>query len=172
MRYYVEEHIENFKAWSGGRDTLETIRAYNKLDELEDYLQEVFIDSTPSATDINDFLWFKSNTILNDLGIDTRTIKEKFSDICNDDEVEAEIKNIIGSLKYNSNGVKGVLDIAQKFNLEYTENLEYNYISVYKCYDNMVELSIGVRVDNDRLSVVFFNLDEETFEVNDILSEV
>lgn len=65
-----------------------------------------------------------------------------------------------------------MLDIAQKFSLEYTENLEYNYISVYKCYDNMVELSIDVRVDNDRLSVVFFDLDKETFEVNDILSEV
>ena len=172
MKYYVEEHIENFKAWSGGRDTLETIRTYNKLDELEDYLQEVFIDSTPSATDINDFLWFERDTILNGLGIDTRTIKEKFSDICNDDEVEAEIKNIIGSLKYNSNGIKGILDIAQKFNLEYHENLMSNYISLYKCYDNMVEFSIDARVDNDRLSVVFFDLDKETFEVNDILSGV
>ena len=72
MRYYVEEHIENFKAWSGGRDTLETIRAYNKLDELEDYLQEIFIDSIPRNTDINDFLWFKRDTILSDLGIDEK----------------------------------------------------------------------------------------------------
>ena len=73
MKYYVEEHIENFKAWSGGLDTLETIRTYNKLDELEDYLQEVFIDSIPSDIDINDFLWFERDSILNALDIDTYT---------------------------------------------------------------------------------------------------
>lgn len=81
MKYYVEEHIEYFKAWCGGRDTLKTIRAYGKLDDLESYLQEVFMDTIPSDTEINDFLWFERETILNDLGIDTRTIKEKFSDI-------------------------------------------------------------------------------------------
>lgn len=75
MKYYVEEHIENFKAWSGGLDTFETIRTYNKLDDLENYLQDVFNDTIPSDTDINDFLWFERDTILNDLDIDTRTIK-------------------------------------------------------------------------------------------------
>ena len=72
MKYYVEEHIENFKAWSGGCDTLNTIRHHNKLDELEYYLQEIFIDSIPSRTDINDFLWFERDTILEDLGIDEK----------------------------------------------------------------------------------------------------
>lgn len=70
MKYYKEEHIENFEAWIGGRDTLETIRTYGKLDNLEDYLQAVFMDTIPSEIDINDFLWFERDTILNDLGIE------------------------------------------------------------------------------------------------------
>ena len=172
MKYYVEEHIENFKAWSGGLDTLEIIRAYHKLDDLEDYLQEIFYDTIPSDTDINDFLWFERDTILFNLGIDTRTIQEKFSDMCNDYNIETEIKDIIGRLKYNSNGIEGISDIAKKFNLEYTENLKYNYISLYKCYDNMVEFSIDIRVVKDVIEITSFDLDGENFEVNDILSEV
>lgn len=72
MKYYVDEHIENFNAWSGGVDTLNTIRHHNKLDELEYYLQEIFIDSIPSSTDINNFLWFERDTILENLGIDEK----------------------------------------------------------------------------------------------------
>ena len=172
MKYYVEEHIENFIAWSGGRDTLDIIRTYGKLDDLEDYLQEVFLDTMPSDTDINDFLWFEKQTILNALNIDTRTIQEKFSDTCDDPEIETEIRNIIGKLKYNSNGIEGILNIAKEFDLEYTENLKYHYVSLYKCYDNLVEFSMDIHVSKDVFEITSFELDLEEFEINDILSEV
>lgn len=172
MKYYIEEHIENFKAWSGGRDTLDTIRAYNKLDDLEDYLQEVFLDTIPSDTAINDFLWFERKAILDDLGIDERTVQEKFSDMCDDLEIETEIKNIIGRLKYNSNGIEGILNIAKEFNLEYMENLKYHYISLYKTYDNLVEFSMDIHVLKNVIEITTFELDGESFEINDILSEV
>lgn len=172
MKYYVEEHIANFKAWTGGRDTLETIRTYGKLDDLEDYLQEVFLDTIPSDTAINDFLWFERKTILDDLGIDERTVQEKFFDMCNDPEIKTEIRSIIGKLKYNSNGIEGILNIAKEFDLEYTESLKYHYISLYKCYDNLVEFSMDIHVFNDVFEITTFELDREEFEINDILSEV
>lgn len=172
MKYYVEEHIENFKAWSGGLDTFETIRAYGKLDDLEAYLQEIFLDTTPSDTDINDFLWFERQDILNNLGIDERTVQEKFSDMCDDLEIETEIRNILGRLKYNSNGIEGILNIAKEFDLEYTENLEYNYISLYKTYDNLVEFSMDIRVSKGVLEITYFELGGDSFDINDILSEV
>ena len=172
MKYYVEEHIENFDAWFGGRDTLDTIRTYGKLDDLEDYLQEVFLDTMPSDIEINDFLWFERQTILNALDIDTRTIQEKFSDTCDDPEIETEIRNIIGKLKYNSNGIEGILNIAKEFDLEYTENLKYHYVFLYKCYDNLVEFSMDIHVSKDVFEITSFELDQEEFEINDILSEV
>lgn len=172
MKYYVEEHIENFKVWSGGRDTLETIRIHSKLDDLEDYLQAVFMDTIPSDTDINDFLWFDRETILNSLGIDERTVQEKFSDMCDGLEIETEIKDIIGKLKQASNGIEDIFKIAKKFNLEYTENLKYNYISLYKCYDNLVEFNMAIHVFKGVIEITSFDLDGEKFEINDILSEV
>ena len=126
----------------------------------------------PSDIEINDFLWFERQTILNALDIDTRTIQEKFSDTCDDPEIETEIRNIIGKLKYNSNGIEGILNIAKEFDLEYTENLKYHYVSLYKCYDNLVEFSMDIHVSKDVFEITSFELDQEEFEINDILSEV
>lgn len=172
MKYYKEEHIENFKAWSGGRDTIDTIRAYGKLDNLEAYLQEVFYDTIPSDTDINDFLWFDRETILNHLGIDDRTVQEKFSNMCDDLEIETKIRKILGELKHNSNGIEDIFKIVKKFDLEYIQNLEYNYVSLYKCYNNLVEFSIDIHVIKGVIEITTFELGGEEFEINDILSEV
>lgn len=57
------------KCWSGASDTLQTIQEKEKEEELINYLQEVFCDDIPSLTQVNDFLWFESDTIYQDLGI-------------------------------------------------------------------------------------------------------
>jgi len=73
---YTVEYIGSFdelysSSWSGAISTLDTIREADKEDELMDYL-ESFGDSADTAmdrTELNDMLWFESDTIFADLGI-------------------------------------------------------------------------------------------------------
>lgn len=68
MKYIVEESLENFEAWSGGKDTLDTLRERNDCDAVECLIEDAFCDETPTDTDINDFLWFDRDTIAQHLG--------------------------------------------------------------------------------------------------------
>lgn len=59
-------------SWSGAIDTIRTVREAGKEDELMDFLENVFIDDgIPTETQINDLLWFESEWIFEELGIDT-----------------------------------------------------------------------------------------------------
>ena len=65
VKYYVVENLRDFKAWSGGIDTLKKLIELNKVEEVESYIEECF--ENPSDTDINDFLWFESDFIFGEL---------------------------------------------------------------------------------------------------------
>ncbi len=56
--------------WSGAIDTINTIEEHNKEDALMDLLEEMFFDSIPDETQINDFLWFETEFIFETLGIE------------------------------------------------------------------------------------------------------
>ena len=62
MKYYVETSLENFEAWSGGRDTLEVLIDKGLCDTVEACLEEVLGEDI-SDTDINDALWFERDMI-------------------------------------------------------------------------------------------------------------
>ena len=62
MKYYVETSLENFEAWSGGRDTLEVLIDKGLCDTVEACLEEVLGEDI-SDTAINDVLWFERDTI-------------------------------------------------------------------------------------------------------------
>ena len=62
MKYYVETSLENFKAWSGGRDTLEVLIEKGLCDTVEACLEEALGEDV-SDTDINDTLWFERDMI-------------------------------------------------------------------------------------------------------------
>ena len=69
MKYYVEEELKNFKAWSGGMDTLNELRKMDKIEEVENYINDCMEGA--SDIDINDFLWFERDYIFKDiLGIE------------------------------------------------------------------------------------------------------
>ena len=68
MKYIVEESLDNFEAWSGGKDTLDTLREKGDVDSVECLIEEMFFDETPSQTQVNDFLWFERDTIAQHLG--------------------------------------------------------------------------------------------------------
>ena len=62
MKYYVETSLENFEAWSGGRDTLEVLIEKGLCDTVEACLEEALGEDI-SDTDINDTLWFERDEI-------------------------------------------------------------------------------------------------------------
>lgn len=70
MKYYVEDSLENFEAWSGGKDTLDTLREKGDVDSVECLIEELASMSEEgwSDTNINDFLWFERDTIAQHLG--------------------------------------------------------------------------------------------------------
>ena len=71
MKYTTEiQSMNNFQAWSGAKDTLQTIRGHNMIKDLEYMLEDIFCDRTPTETDINDFLWFEDEYIFEHLGIE------------------------------------------------------------------------------------------------------
>ena len=63
MKYYVETSLENFEAWSGGRDTLEVLIEKGLCDTVEACLNDIYADEAPTDTEINDTLWFSRDEI-------------------------------------------------------------------------------------------------------------
>ena len=70
MKYVVEESLDNFEAWSGGKDTLDTLREKGDVDSVECLIDEYISTSEEgwSDGDINNFLWFERDTIAQHLG--------------------------------------------------------------------------------------------------------
>lgn len=62
--------VKDFKAWSGGKDTLDTIIEHEKTDELNELIGELYQDGITDTT-LNDLLWFESDWLFETLGIDT-----------------------------------------------------------------------------------------------------
>lgn len=48
--------------WSGAKYTIDNLTP-SQLRDLEGMLEEVFADSVPTDTEVNDFLWFEADTI-------------------------------------------------------------------------------------------------------------
>lgn len=56
-------------SWSGALDTLADIEKANKEEELMQHLEEVFMDKTPTDTEINDYLWFERASVYEAVGL-------------------------------------------------------------------------------------------------------
>ncbi len=56
--------------WSGAKDTIEAL-TNKQLNVLEDHIESLFADNDeiPSATDVNDFIWFETDTIAQWFGL-------------------------------------------------------------------------------------------------------
>ena len=70
IRVIVEYNsIKDFEAWQGGDDTLDIVRAYDKINELDELVDMTFGDNSVNENVLNDWLWFDRNEILAELGI-------------------------------------------------------------------------------------------------------
>lgn len=68
MKYYVETSLDNFEAWSGGKDTLDTLKEKGDVVSVEWLIEDLYCDDIPSDSEINDFLWFERDIIAQHLG--------------------------------------------------------------------------------------------------------
>ena len=70
----IIKEVSNFyelkeNSWSGALDTLKDIENTDKEDELMALLEEVFMEKTPTETEVNDFLWFERDLIYENVGL-------------------------------------------------------------------------------------------------------
>ena len=61
-------NLRNFDAWSGAKNTKETILNANKGNDFDNLIEELYPDGL-SETQLNDILWFESDWIFENLGI-------------------------------------------------------------------------------------------------------
>ena len=69
MKITYELDLDRFEAWSGAKDTLERIQNEGKCTELENILEDLYPDGM-TETELNDLLWFDSESVYEWLGID------------------------------------------------------------------------------------------------------
>lgn len=66
MKIICETRLENFEAWSGGKDTMNDL-SHSDCERLEQHIEELYPDGI-TDTQLNDFLWFERDTISDLLG--------------------------------------------------------------------------------------------------------
>lgn len=58
MKYSNEFDINTFEFWGGARDVAQAFCDAKRLDDLNQLIENAFYGMTPTATEINDFVWF------------------------------------------------------------------------------------------------------------------
>ena len=86
MTITYELDLNSFQAWSGAKDTLDRIQREGKCSLLEQILEDTYPDGM-TETELNDLLWFDSESVYEWLGIRS------------EEQIEKEIKERIADLK-------------------------------------------------------------------------
>ena len=76
MTIIYELDLNRFEAWSGAKDTLDRIQREGKCAELENILEDLYPDGM-TETELNDLLWFDSESVYEWLGIRSEEQIEK-----------------------------------------------------------------------------------------------
>lgn len=78
MKVFIEMDLYDFKAWQGGASTLRWLEDIDKLDEVQEMIEEGFPDGI-SECDLNDLLWF-------DVGVIEEWIGESYEEWLTDNK--------------------------------------------------------------------------------------
>ena len=120
MTITYELDLNSFQAWSGAKDTLGRIQREGKCGLLEQILEDTYPDGM-TETELNDLLWFDSESVYEWLGIRSESqikkeieeaeeeLEEKLSDLefdLDDDLTEEERKDIIESYQPEIDEIK------------------------------------------------------------------
>ena len=97
MTITYELDLNSFEAWSGAKDTLDRIQREGKCAELENILEELYPDGM-TETELNDLLWFDSESVYEWLGIRS------------EEQIENEIKEAEEELEEVQSNLEDDLD--------------------------------------------------------------
>ena len=97
MTITYELDLNSFQAWSGAKETLERIQREEKYEELENILEELYPDGM-TETELNDLLWFDSESVYEWLGIRS------------EEQIEKEIKEAEEELEELQSNLEDDLD--------------------------------------------------------------
>lgn len=86
MKIYSEISLENFDAWSGGRDTLDILVEKGLCDTLEYHLENDIFSKGCTDAELNDYLWFERDFIAELIGFSDWEDLENDSKSDDDDE--------------------------------------------------------------------------------------
>lgn len=83
--------FSNYTPWSGAKDTWDNLERFDKLDELESYIDEVYYNADFGEglikdTELNDLLWFEPETVYEAVGLYYNIDTDEVSDEPFDDE--------------------------------------------------------------------------------------
>lgn len=120
--------------WSGAEDTVENIANASMEDELMGLLEETFMETVPTETEINDFLWFDSEYIYETLGLnEDGEVEEEDEESDIDELIEDTIKRMEESNNFESfcgdceecalNIIKGTMARCERLYNAYNENV-------------------------------------------------
>ena len=93
MTITYELDLNSFQAWSGAKETLERIQREGKCGLLEQILDDIYPDGM-TETELNDLLWFDSESVYEWLGIRSESQIEKEIE-----EAEEELEEVQNNLE-------------------------------------------------------------------------
>ena len=111
MTITYELDLNSFQAWSGAKETLERIQREGKCEELENVLEELYPDGM-TETELNDLLWFDSESVYEWLGIRS------------EEQIEKEIKEAEEELAEVQSNLEDDLDDGELTTEERAEIIE------------------------------------------------
>lgn len=127
MTITYELDLNSFQAWSGAKDTLERIQREDKCGELENILEDLYPDGM-TETQLNDLLWFDSESVYEWLGIRS------------EEQIENEIKEAEEELEELQSNLKDDLDDDELTTEERAEIIESYQPDIDEIKERIVDL--------------------------------
>ena len=127
MTITYELDLNSFEAWSGAKDTLDRIQREGKCSLLEQILEDTYPDGM-TETELNDLLWFDSESVYEWLGIRS------------EEQIEKEIKEAEEELEELQSNLKDDLDDDELTTEERAEIIESYQPDIDKIKERIADL--------------------------------
>ena len=127
MTITYELDLNSFQAWSGAKDTLDRVQREGKCGLLEQILEDIYPDGM-TETELNDLLWFDSESVYEWLGIRS------------EEQIEKEIKEAEEELAEVQSNLEDDLDDDELTTEERAEIIETYQPDIDEIKDRIADL--------------------------------
>ena len=129
MTITYELDLNSFQAWSGAKDTLDRIQREGKCGLLEQILEDIYPDGM-TETQLNDLLWFDSESVYEWLGIRS------------EEQIEKEIKEAEEELAEVQSNLEDDLDDDELTTEERAEIIESYQPDIDEIKERITDLKV------------------------------